>query len=131
MPGIYIHIPFCKQACHYCDFHFSTLLKYKNDFVNALLREIQLQNNFFLKSEINNPQSAIINSVYFGGGTPSLLSETEINIIFDQLSKYFEINHDAEITFESNPDDLTKEYLKSLRNTTVNRLSIGIQSFSD
>jgi oxygen-independent coproporphyrinogen-3 oxidase len=131
MPGIYIHIPFCKQACHYCDFHFSTLLKHKNDFVNALLREIQLQNNFFSKSEINNPQSAIINSVYFGGGTPSLLSETEINIIFDQLTKYFKISSNAEITFESNPDDLTDEYLKSLRSTPVNRLSIGIQSFSD
>ncbi|HKR04644.1 MAG TPA: radical SAM family heme chaperone HemW [Bacteroidia bacterium] len=144
MAGIYIHIPFCKQACHYCDFHFSTLLKNKNDFLNALLKEIELQKDYFSSKLSNkrlptgnwqlptdNCQLATVNSVYFGGGTPSLLSETEINSIFDQLSKYFNIANDAEITFEANPDDLTTAYLKSLRNTPVNRLSIGIQSFSD
>src|SRR6185436_1605405 len=124
MAGIYIHIPFCKQACHYCDFHFSTSLKNKNDFLKVLLKEIELQKYFFSQPET-------ITSVYFGGGTPSLLSSVEINSIFDKLTKYFQISADAEITFEANPDDLTKEYLKSLRETPLNRLSIGIQSFSD
>jgi oxygen-independent coproporphyrinogen-3 oxidase len=132
MPGIYIHIPVCKQACHYCDFHFSTLLKYKSDFLNALLKEIELQKDYLNKSPSPSGRAGVgLSSVYFGGGTPSLLSEAEINIIFDQLSKCFKISPDAEITFESNPDDLTKDYLKSLRSTPVNRLSIGIQSFSD
>ena len=124
MAGIYIHIPFCRQACHYCDFHFSTVLKNKNGFLNALLKEIELQKDYF-----SGPGT--LSSVYFGGGTPSLLSETELNTIFHQLSKYFMISKNAEITFEANPDDLTMEYLKSLCNTPVNRLSIGIQSFSD
>jgi oxygen-independent coproporphyrinogen-3 oxidase len=131
MAGIYIHIPFCKQACHYCDFHFSTSLKNKNDLLNALLKEIELQKDYFKQLQTSNFKLQTISTVYLGGGTPSLLSETELNTIFNQLAKYFEINNDAEITLESNPDDLTKEYLKSLRNTPVNRLSIGIQSFSD
>ena len=131
MPGIYIHIPFCKQPCHYCDFHFSTSLKNKKDFLNALLKEIELQKNYFRELQTSFSKLQTISSVYFGGGTPSLLSEMEINIVFDQLSKYFNINKDAEVTFESNPDDLTEEYLKSLRDTPINRLSIGIQSFSD
>ncbi|MEO5571575.1 MAG: radical SAM family heme chaperone HemW [Bacteroidia bacterium] len=143
MAGIYIHIPFCKQACHYCDFHFSTSLKNKNDFLTALLNEIGLQKDYFSLNPQNTNQSAAvrlttydlrlptINSIYFGGGTPSLLSEKEINSIFYQLSKYFQIQPGAENTLEANPDDLTKEYLKSLRKTPVNRLSIGIQSFSD
>lgn len=124
MPGIYIHIPFCRQACTYCDFHFSTSLKNKESFLDALHKEIFLQKEFFESGEI-------ISSVYFGGGTPSLLSPTEINIIFSELTKYFEINKGAEITLEANPDDLSFQYLQSLKHTPINRLSIGVQSFFD
>ncbi|MEK6615307.1 MAG: radical SAM family heme chaperone HemW [Bacteroidota bacterium] len=123
MPGIYIHIPFCRQACYYCDFHFSTSLKNKKDFLDALKKEIFLQKDYF---ETKN-----ISTVYFGGGTPSLLSKEEILGIVDELSKYFLIAPDAEITLEANPDDLSKEKLKELSQTPINRLSIGIQSFSD
>jgi oxygen-independent coproporphyrinogen-3 oxidase len=121
MSGIYIHIPFCRQACHYCDFHFSTSLKNKKDFLDALKKEIYLQKDYF--------QTKNISTVYFGGGTPSVLSGGEINRIVDELSNYFFIDKDAEITLEANPDDLSKEKLKELSRTPVNRLSIGIQSF--
>lgn len=123
MAGIYIHIPFCKQACHYCDFHFSTSLKNKDAFLNSLKKEIVLQ-----KKYLNSEQ---ISTVYFGGGTPSLLSKTELNGIFDCLKNNFQINSDAEITLEANPDDLTEVKIKELKGTPVNRLSIGIQSFYD
>ena len=123
MAGIYIHIPFCKQACHYCDFHFSTSLKNKDGFLNALKKETSLQKDYLKKD--------IINTVYFGGGTPSLLSQKEILDIFNELNKNYTIDADAEITLEANPDDLTKEKLRELKNTPVNRLSIGVQSFFD
>ncbi len=127
MAGIYIHIPFCKQACHYCDFHFSTSLKNKDDFLKALKREIELQKNYFLKTNAEQE----ISTVYFGGGTPSLLSQTEVMHIFDTLNKYFIIRPDAEITLEANPDDLTVKKTKELKQTPINRFSIGIQSFYD
>jgi len=123
MSGIYIHIPFCRQACNYCDFHFSTSLKSKKDFLDALKKEIVLQKDYL---ETKN-----ISTVYFGGGTPSILTKDEILEIFHELSKYFLIDTDAEITLEANPDDLSKEKLKELSQTPINRLSIGIQSFSD
>ncbi len=123
MAGIYIHIPFCKQACHYCDFHFSTSLQNKEAFLKALQKEIILQKEY-LKSEL-------VSTVYFGGGTPSLLSSKELNEIFDCLKDNFNINVDAEITLEANPDDLTEEKIKALKETSVSRLSIGIQSFYD
>jgi oxygen-independent coproporphyrinogen-3 oxidase len=129
MAGIYIHIPFCKQACHYCDFHFSTSLKNKAPFLKALKTEIHLKKDFFF-NEITGTKDRI-NTIYFGGGTPSLLSIPELMNIFEQLHKQFEIDKDAEITLEANPDDLTKEKTKALRGTPVNRLSIGIQSFYD
>ncbi|MDQ3191555.1 MAG: radical SAM family heme chaperone HemW [Bacteroidota bacterium] len=125
MAGIYIHIPFCKQACHYCDFHFSTALKQKDAFLNALNKEIAMQKNFFNENNIE------LNTVYFGGGTPSLLNAAEINSIFDTLKMCFVISKDAEITLEANPDDLTKDKIAELKTTAVNRLSIGIQSFRD
>jgi oxygen-independent coproporphyrinogen-3 oxidase len=124
MPGIYIHIPFCKQACHYCDFHFSTSLQNKKSFLSALEKEIELQKNFFEKES-----STIINTIYFGGGTPSLLSYDELAVIFEKLNKYFTISPTAEITLEANPDDLNSAKLKELANSPINRLSIGIQSF--
>jgi oxygen-independent coproporphyrinogen-3 oxidase len=124
--GIYIHIPFCKQACHYCDFHFSTSLKNKDSLLSALKKEIELQKNYFSATE-----NAKINTIYFGGGTPSLLSQTELMGIIDKLYNTFDISNDAEITLEANPDDLTIKKIKELKTSPVNRFSIGIQSFFD
>jgi oxygen-independent coproporphyrinogen-3 oxidase len=123
MAGIYIHIPFCKKACHYCDFHFSTLIKNKPNFLLALKKEIALQKNYLKEEEIN--------TIYFGGGTPSLLSETELMDIFNTLTIHYNINANAEITLEANPDDLTDIKIKELKKTPINRLSIGVQSFYD
>lgn len=132
MAGIYIHIPFCKQACHYCDFHFSTSLHAKDRFIIALLKEIELQKNYFsVPSPLGEGQGEGIKTIYFGGGTPSLLSHNEINKIIDELKKYHEISSDAEITLEANPDDLSVSKIQDLKQTPVNRLSIGIQSFFD
>ncbi len=125
MAGIYIHIPFCRQACHYCNFHFSTSLRYKNDFVAALLKEIELQSvNNYLENEI-------IETIYFGGGTPSLLSNEEVNTILNKLQEQFRIIPYAEITLEANPDDVTDEKLTGWKAAGINRLSIGIQSLFD
>ncbi|MBK8351925.1 MAG: radical SAM family heme chaperone HemW [Saprospirales bacterium] len=123
MAGIYLHIPFCKQACSYCNFHFSTLIIHKNDVLKAMLHEIELQHNFF-------PTSTKIETIYFGGGTPSLLSVDEINTFTDKIKTIFDVVEHAEITLEANPDDLTNDYLVQLKNkTSINRLSIGVQSF--
>ena len=120
MAGIYIHIPFCKQACHYCDFHFSTSLKKKNGLVKSLCKEIELR-----KEELRGP----LETIYFGGGTPSLLSASELHRLFDTIKEHFEFSRNLEITLEANPDDLSIEKLKELQQSPVNRLSIGIQSF--
>lgn len=131
MPGIYVHIPFCKQACHYCDFHFSVSLQKKDAFIGALQQEIRLQRDYFqTPADPSNP-SPLVSTIYFGGGTPSLLSSGEIKNILDEIRKNYSVSADAEITLEANPDDLTKEKLKSLKDAGINRLSIGIQSFSD
>lgn len=121
MPGIYFHIPFCKQACHYCNFHFSTSLRYKQDLLQALLKELVLR-----KDELGG---APLGSIYLGGGTPSLLTPAELETLFEQVFRHFNVNPDAEITLEANPDDLTPEYLNALAQSPVNRLSIGVQSF--
>ncbi len=121
MSGLYIHIPFCRQACHYCDFHFSTNLTLKNRLVAALVGEIAMQKNYL-------PQKTL-NSIYMGGGTPSLLTKQDLDLIFDAISTHFSIADGAEITLEANPDDLTEQKLDDLRQTPINRLSIGIQSF--
>lgn len=123
MAGIYLHIPFCKQACHYCDFHFSTSLTYKAELVQSLLKEIELQKSFL--------NGETIETIYFGGGTPSLLSGEEINLLIDKITKLHTVSADAEVTLEANPDDLGSEKLKALRQTAINRFSIGIQSFFD
>jgi oxygen-independent coproporphyrinogen-3 oxidase len=123
MAGIYLHIPFCRQACNYCDFHFSTSLRNKEELINAMFSELVLQKNFL--------QGAVLDTIYLGGGTPSLLSTDTLNIFFDRISELFTIHADAEITLEANPDDLTATYLRTLRHTPVNRLSIGIQSFHE
>ena len=121
--GIYLHIPFCKQACVYCNFHFSTSLKYKEDVLQAMLQEIEMQREYL--------QGRTIETVYFGGGTPSLLSVDDINRLFDAIHKFYPIHDLKECTLEANPDDLSKQYLQSLRNTPVSRFSIGIQSFRE
>jgi oxygen-independent coproporphyrinogen-3 oxidase len=123
MAGIYIHVPYCRQACHYCDFHFSVKQETKEAYVNSLLREISLQKNYLGGERVE--------TVYFGGGTPSLLSDVQLKNIFESLHQHFEIDAAAEVTLEANPDDLTKEKISFLKSTEINRLSIGIQSFFD
>lgn len=118
---IYIHIPFCKQKCSYCNFHFSTSLNFKDEMLRAMKTEIMLR-----KNELQNKS---LKSLYFGGGTPSILSVDEINSLIDEVLKYFSFEKDIEITLEANPDDLDKNFLKQLAGTPVNRLSIGTQSF--
>lgn len=123
LAGIYFHIPFCKQACHYCDFHFSTQLSGKDAFLKALLTEIALQKDYL----DNEP----IRTLYFGGGTPSLLDKGELTEIFDQVSQYFRLTENAEISLEANPDDLSLDKLSVLKTIGINRLSIGIQTFHE
>lgn len=120
MAGIYIHIPFCKRACHYCNFHFSTSAHTYESFINALLQEIDLQQNYL---------SQTVSTIYFGGGTPSILPAANIETIIARLRKNFIIEHDAEITIEANPDDITQQKLEEWKQTGINRLSIGVQSF--
>lgn len=121
MAGIYIHIPFCKQACFYCDFHFSTSLKKKDELLASLIHEIGLR-----KSELNNE---IIETIYFGGGTPSMLSQFEIDSIINSVYAHHTVIKNPEITLEANPDDLNEEKIQELAKSSINRLSIGIQSF--
>ncbi|HUH27314.1 radical SAM family heme chaperone HemW [Gelidibacter sp.] len=121
MSGIYIHIPFCKQACHYCDFHFSTSLKKKDELVHALAKELVLR-----KDEFKNQK---VETIYFGGGTPSLLSIEELQFLIDEVYKNYEVSENPEITLEANPDDLTHQKLNDYAASPINRLSIGIQSF--
>ena len=121
MAGIYIHIPFCKQACYYCDFHFSTSLKKKDELLKALVLEIELRKNE-LKDQI-------VETIYFGGGTPSLLSIDELHFLISAIYNNFDVVANPEITLEANPDDLSKDLIIQLSNSPINRLSIGIQSF--
>lgn len=123
MAGIYLHIPFCKQACYYCDFHFSTNLSTKRELVEAIARELTLQKDY-----VNGER---INTIYLGGGTPSMLDAEELELLFTTIHKNFSVNEAAEITLEANPDDLSLPRLRQLRSQGVNRLSIGIQSFDD
>jgi oxygen-independent coproporphyrinogen-3 oxidase len=127
MSGIYIHIPFCKQACHYCDFHFSTSLKKKDEMVAALAKEIQLRSNSIIHHP--SPITETIETIYFGGGTPSILSIADLKFLIDEVYKNFKVVENPEITVEANPDDLNLETIRQLANLSVNRLSIGIQSF--
>jgi len=123
MSGIYIHIPFCKQACHYCDFHFSTSLKYKEAMLLAIQDELKLRAISW--------QGEQIDSIYFGGGTPSLLTSVELQKLLEVIQKYYPVSKFPEISLEANPDDLTAEKIVALSKTPINRLSIGIQSFFD
>ena len=121
MAGIYIHIPFCKKACHYCDFHFSTSPQYKEQMLNALRTEIILRKNY-----LNNEK---IETIYFGGGTPSLMNADELQVLIGQITDLFEVSATAEITIEANPDDLNPQYVREIKSTLINRFSIGVQSF--
>ena len=121
--GLYIHIPYCKKACKYCNFHFTTSLAHKVELIDALILEIKHRADLFPEKKLR--------TVYFGGGTPSLLTPGEINRIFDQVNKTFDTSQMTEITMEANPDDLTSHYLSELQHTPVNRLSIGVQSFHE
>ena len=120
MSGIYVHVPFCRKACHYCNFHFSTSTKYLNDFVVALLKEIHLQKHY-----LDQP----VTTLYFGGGTPSLLPSESLKAILNAIYQNFDTNTLTEITLEANPDDITLEKLQDWKSLGINRLSIGIQSF--
>ncbi|WP_304343289.1 radical SAM family heme chaperone HemW [Chryseobacterium koreense] len=120
---LYLHIPFCKQKCSYCNFHFSTSLDFKDQMISALKKEL-----FLRKDEL---QSKDLKSLYFGGGTPTVLKVDELKSIIDEVLKYFSFAQDIEITIEANPDDLDKDFLKDLTKTEINRLSIGTQSFFD
>jgi oxygen-independent coproporphyrinogen III oxidase len=122
MAGIYLHIPFCKQACHYCDFHFSTNIDTKEALIKALVKEIELQKAYL--------DGEIVETIYFGGGTPSLLDVSELALVMNSLYYHFNIAQNAEITLEANPDDIGKEKLLLLKSLNINRLSVGIQTFN-
>ena len=121
MSGIYIHIPFCKQACHYCDFHFSTSMKKKDEMVLALAKEIELRKNEF--------QNELVETIYFGGGTPSVLTIDDIRLLIDTVYEHYQVVENPEITLEANPDDLDEETILQYAKSPINRLSIGVQSF--
>ncbi len=121
MSGLYIHIPFCKQACHYCDFHFSTSMKKKDEMVSALVKEMEMRKNEF--------ENEVVETLYFGGGTPSRLLIADLRLLIEEVYKNYTVAKNPEITLEANPDDLSEDYLKELKSIGINRLSIGIQSF--
>ena len=123
MAGIYIHIPFCKQACYYCDFHFSTNQSLKEELIHAISLELSYQKDYL--------QGERIETIYFGGGTPSLLAKRELDVIFNSIYKHYSVIPLPEITLEANPDDLDKEKIITLKETGINRISLGIQSFDD
>lgn len=123
MSGIYIHIPFCTQACTYCDFHFTTSYRYKDDILKGIEKELEIRKNFMPHPSIE--------TIYFGGGTPGSVELDKLQRIIDLISKQFELSEEAEITIEINPDNVSKEWISNLRKTNFNRLSIGIQSFDD
>ena len=121
MAGIYIHIPFCKQACYYCDFHFSTSLKKKDELIQALVKELEIRKNEF--------KNQTVETIYFGGGTPSLLTKNELQLLIKAVYTNYNVIDNPEITLEANPDDLSNNRMDQLSKSSINRLSIGIQSF--
>ena len=123
MAGIYIHIPFCRKACHYCNFHFSTSFTLKEKLVQSLLKEIALQKEYLDQQQVN--------TIYFGGGTPSVLDPAEIDSLLKAVSQNFTVESNAEITLEANPEDIQTETLFEWKEMGINRLSIGVQGFQD
>jgi oxygen-independent coproporphyrinogen-3 oxidase len=120
MAGVYIHIPFCKKACNYCNFHFSTSPRLRDDFVNALLQEVEMRQTYLTEP---------VSTIYFGGGTPSILPSADIARMLAAIAANFEIEPNPEITLEANPDDITSQKLHEWKEIDINRLSIGVQSF--
>lgn len=123
MAGIYLHIPFCRRACHYCNFHFSTSLGQRDKVLKALEKELQLQKGYL--------EGQAIDTIYFGGGTPSLLTEKELNALLNTIFSTQEVLPQAEITLEANPDDINRDNIAGWKRIGINRLSVGIQSFFD
>ena len=123
MAGIYIHIPFCKQPCHYCNFHFATSLRHKNELVAALLKETELRQKYFGRETVE--------TIYFGGGTPSLLPAEDLRSLADKIRSVHTVSGNAEVTLETNPDDINEEKILAWKEAGINRLSIGVQSFFD
>ena len=123
MAGIYIHIPYCKQKCTYCDFYFKINLQDKQELLKSIIKEITLRKNYLTDQ--------LVNSIYFGGGTPSRLEAKEINSLLNNIYSRYKINKSAEITLECNPDDLNTSKLLEFKKIGINRLSIGVQSFSN
>jgi oxygen-independent coproporphyrinogen-3 oxidase len=123
MAGIYIHIPFCKQRCSYCDFYTEVAPEFVENIVHAIVKEIEIRKDYLVKK--------IIKTIYFGGGTPSILTSEQFSKIFNAIFSIYSVNEDAEITLEANPDDLTVDFFNSIKSLPFNRLSIGIQSFDD
>ncbi len=123
MAGIYVHIPFCKKRCNYCDFYSTIKIGYLNEYLEALSKEIEIQANYFRNEEVE--------TIYFGGGTPSILKTIEIEKLINSLKKIFNISKNPEVTLELNPDDCNNVYLKNIKSNGVNRISIGVQSFDD
>lgn len=124
MAGFYIHIPLCRKVCYYCDFHFVASLKQKDKLIDAICKEIEVRSSDWSDREFS--------TIYFGGGTPSVLSVAELKQITKQIYRHYKVRPEVEFTLEANPDDLSVEYLQALKqNTPVNRISIGIQSFHD
>lgn len=121
MAGIYIHIPFCRQACTYCNFHFTTSLRYKDELIAALVKEIEAEKEYL--------GGETIDTIYFGGGTPSILEISDLKLLISDLFQHYPVAPDAELTLEANPDDISIEKLKGWKEIGVNRLSIGVQSF--
>jgi len=123
MAGLYIHIPFCREACHYCDFHFSISMRQLNSMMNAIEKEIAMRKDFL--------QGEVLDTIYLGGGTPSVLSASQLKSLFRVIKDHYEIGKDPEITLEGNPEDLVPQYIENLIKLGINRLSIGIQSFHE
>ena len=122
MAGIYIHIPFCKSRCIYCGFYSTTMLDLRHKYVRAVCREMELRRSYVDEA---------VETVYLGGGTPSLLGVSELDMLFQYIYKVFKVTADAEITMECNPDDINEGFIDTLARTPVNRISLGVQTFSD
>ena len=123
MAGVYFHIPFCKRICAYCDFYRSAELKYMDSVIEAMHSELEEQSKYLNDKKIR--------TIYFGGGTPSLLPPRELQHLIDHAAKLYDCSGVCEVTVEANPDDITAEYVKELRHTNINRVSLGVQSFDD
>lgn len=122
MAGIYIHIPFCKKACHYCNFHFSVSMQQKDEMIKSICREAELRQGYITEK---------VDTIYFGGGTPSLLTATDLSMLLEKFRALFMINESGEVTLEANPDDINSSKLAEWKSIGINRLSIGVQSFFD